>query len=95
MSSENWNCLQQVAWELEQWRRSEQVRLQAQWKQQEAARMKMLEDKWKVEEMKRRETTLQKQKEMGKLERKLKDALFDLEKQVHLNQRSQYIFVIP
>jgi len=72
----------QVSWELEAWRRAKQVEFEAQLRDTEAKRMRQLEDEFKRQELLREEQFAKKQAELNKLQTKLRDALFDVQKQV-------------
>jgi centrosomal protein CEP120 len=71
----------QAAWELAMWKRAEQARWLAQLQEREAARMQELETEWRTQEVNREQVFARRQKEITKLEKKLKEALFDIEKQ--------------
>lgn len=71
----------QAAWELAMWKRAEQARWLAQLQEREAVRMQELEAEWRAQEITREQTFARRQKDVAKLEKKLKEALFDVEKQ--------------
>jgi hypothetical protein len=67
----------QVAWELEMWRRTEQMKIEQQWKLSESKRMIELESEFKRAELQREAIHQSKVKEIATLEKKLQNALFD------------------
>jgi len=71
----------QVAWELEVWRRQEQTRLMSEWREQENARMKILEEEWKKTELAREAAFEKKKASLVALEKKLQAGLFELQNQ--------------
>eukprot|EP01006_Ploeotia_vitrea_P042542 TRINITY_DN66633_c7_g5_i1.p1 TRINITY_DN66633_c7_g5~~TRINITY_DN66633_c7_g5_i1.p1 ORF type:complete len:694 (-),score=388.03 TRINITY_DN66633_c7_g5_i1:14-2095(-) len=71
----------QMAWELEMWRRAEQAKFEAHWKQVESSRMAVLESEWKKQEMMREKQVARQQQAVVQLEKKLKQTLFSVEAQ--------------
>ena len=69
----------QVAWELEQWRRSEQARLHKEWEEAERRRMSVLESEWKRQTLLREQAYAQRTKDIAALEKRLHSALHELQ----------------
>ncbi len=71
----------QVAWELKTWKEAEKAKWTAKLQEVEVDRLRQLEDEWRRQEITREQTFARRQKEVTRLEKKLKEALFDVEKQ--------------
>lgn len=71
----------QLAWELEMWRRAEQSKFEAEWRKREEERMAELEEEFGKQLQARERRFEARQKDVQKLEKKLKNALFDCERQ--------------
>ena len=72
----------QVAWELEIWRRSKQAEFESRWKKTETDRLKTLEEEWKRREIEREKFHKMRQADIVRLEKKLKQAIHDIETKV-------------
>jgi len=71
----------QLAWELEMWRRAEEKRWENIWKKREKQRAQELEAEFQKQLAAREEAYEQRTQELGNLEKKLKHALFECERQ--------------
>ena len=74
----------QIAWELEVWRRSEQARLEAEWRAQGEARMRVIEDEWKKRQLADEAQHASRMVKVRALEKKLQSGLFELQQQERL-----------
>lgn len=89
----------QIAWELEQWRRQQQVVYEKQWQHQEAQRMAILEDEFKRQEKLRQQQYKEKLYATTQLEKQLQNTMFEIrERELQLKlqeeelaKRKQYI----
>jgi len=71
----------QVAWELKTWKEAEKAKWAAKLQEVEVERLRELEAEWRKQEIIREQAFARRQKEITRLEKKLKEALFDVEKQ--------------
>lgn len=74
----------QVMWELETWRRAQEAKYRAEWKELAARRMAELEQEWKRHQTSRAHAFASQQRDVAALEKRLREALFDVEKQVRI-----------
>jgi hypothetical protein len=74
----------QVAWELEVWRRAEQARLEAEWKAQGEARMRVIEEEWRAKMLNDEAAHAARMGKVRALEKKLQAGLFELQNQERL-----------
>jgi hypothetical protein len=74
----------QAAWELETWRRAEEVRQRSLWAAESSRRMTILEDEWRQRIRQRDAMMARKHDELADVERRLKETLFDVEKRVSI-----------
>jgi hypothetical protein len=63
------------------WARREEAKLEQRWQIEESRRMQVLEREWKKHVLQIEMKNARKQKELGKLEKRVKETMFDLEKQ--------------
>ncbi len=74
----------QVAWELELWRAAEMSKHANRMRELETHRLQELEEEWRAQEAKRLEAAENSQREMAKLERRMKDAMFEIERKARM-----------
>jgi len=71
----------QTAWELTMWKRAEQAKWLAKLQEKETQRLREVEIEWKKQEIIREQQYQKRQRDVAKLEKKLKDSLFEVEQQ--------------